>query len=291
MGDSVVAVDRGRLSVVDKTGALVRSAEIQRLDSINHAATARKLAVSGIPQVEGGTQQGLLIVSYSIAGGPREDGPYRNSKFYSLVSSDGEYRLPLGIYPGSESAQITSRGITPDGVAFDATIHTELPIGRNTVVAANTHHIAIADQARLAVDYYEPNGMLAAILRVESPPQLLDRGRFAASQGNSCPTGACWQDASLPDTLPSFDQLLLDPGGNLWVQEFVPEYDEREPQWLIFDKDGNIVAEAVMPTGFVPHQAGRNWLLGLTTDELGLQYVELWSIVKTGADQGLAAAR
>jgi hypothetical protein len=84
----------------------------------------------------------------------------------------------------------------------------------------------------------------------------------------------------LPDSLPAFGRIRLDLLDRIWIEEYVPPYDEtRAPTWWVLDKDGEFLAQVKIPIDFVPHVIAQNHILGVTVDSLGVGYVERRRIV------------
>jgi hypothetical protein len=89
-------------------------------------------------------------------------------------------------------------------------------------------------------------------------------------------------------TLPILRSVQLDAEGNVWVErDYLP--GEDPPPYLVFRSDGTWLGEVAMPPaldrGFIPYQApyfqiGSGFLLGLFKDELDVQYVRLYELVK-----------
>jgi hypothetical protein len=85
---------------------------------------------------------------------------------------------------------------------------------------------------------------------------------------------------NLPPTKPSYAKLLLDEIGRLWVQDFTLA---GEPQLLrLFSQEGAYLGELLIPDGFTVFEVGSDYVLGRTTDDLGVHRVELWEIIEDG---------
>jgi hypothetical protein len=282
--DSVLAVDRQRVSIFSSRGEYTRQVAPPTADAVG-ARFTDSIRVVGTPSVVGAPGGDRLLTSYIVAAPARADGRYRGDRFYLLMDLTGMPRRGVGVYPGPESAQTSASGITPDGTPFSSTANATLPVSRTTQVAAAAGRVAIADQERFALDLYGNGGTLEMIVRAEAPSQLLDRNRYAAFD-QSCPTGDCWQSAALPDTLPAFGSILMDTEGNLWVQEFIPPYEQDDPEWRIIDSSGRFVARTVLPRGFTPHHITGTSVVGVSTDQLDVPYVEVWPIGRAEAGDG-----
>jgi hypothetical protein len=99
-------------------------------------------------------------------------------------------------------------------------------------------------------------------------------------------------------TLPAYQTLRVDSDGNLWVehQRFnmlpvvrsvlfwsggMPDDPAVENRWSVFDPEGKLLGDVITPTGLEISQIGRDWMLGMWTDTLGVQHVRLHRIRKS----------
>jgi hypothetical protein len=58
--------------------------------------------------------------------------------------------------------------------------------------------------------------------------------------------------AALPDTLPSFSDLLVDEEGNVWIREYRPDPRSGPPPWWwIFDPEGRLRWGVRSPPGLI----------------------------------------
>ncbi len=88
------------------------------------------------------------------------------------------------------------------------------------------------------------------------------------------------------DTLPAFSTFLVTTDGRLWVQAYL-EPQNLGPdnwggtgtnEWSVFDRDGRWLGTVVTPTGFRVHEVGADYVLGVWTDELDVQYVRVYEL-------------
>lgn len=80
-------------------------------------------------------------------------------------------------------------------------------------------------------------------------------------------------------TFPAYSGLMGDALGHLWVREFKLPGDESEnPVWTVFDPEGRALGFVTSPPGLTIHEIGADYILGKRTDELDIEYVELWEL-------------
>ena len=87
------------------------------------------------------------------------------------------------------------------------------------------------------------------------------------------------EEAGLPDTRPAYLHLLPDRTGNLWVSEFA-RHPTAPGKWTVFDADGRWRGSVTMPPDFRPYEIGADWILGVERDEMDVQRVKLYPLVK-----------
>jgi hypothetical protein len=91
-----------------------------------------------------------------------------------------------------------------------------------------------------------------------------------------------YADAAYPSAFPAHYEMKTDDAGNLWVQEYGLTQDDRPLDWSVFDRAGRFLGEVEMPAGFGVHQIGDDFVLGRWTDELEVEYILMYGIVKPG---------
>lgn len=89
-------------------------------------------------------------------------------------------------------------------------------------------------------------------------------------------------------TLPILRSVQLDAEGNVWLETYYHS-GEDPPPFQVFRADGTWLGEVRMPRGldrgFIPYQApsfqiGADFLLGVWKDDLDVQYVRLYELMK-----------
>jgi hypothetical protein len=92
-----------------------------------------------------------------------------------------------------------------------------------------------------------------------------------------------WQrlldEAPYASSFPAFNRLLVDREGNLWVQEYERPRVETL-SWSVFDPAGQWVSDISVPRGLRILEAGADYVMGLTLDELGVEHVRVFDLLK-----------
>ena len=79
---------------------------------------------------------------------------------------------------------------------------------------------------------------------------------------------------------PAVDELLTDQTKKVWARQFRHPTDNAHHQWLVFFPDGRIAARIRVPLSFEILDAGDDYLLGVSRDEVDVEYVQLYQIEK-----------
>ncbi len=93
------------------------------------------------------------------------------------------------------------------------------------------------------------------------------------------------QDLPLPEYLPAYQDLFVDDEGYLWVARYRLPWEER-PQWEIFDPDGRWLGDIETPARLRIFQIGRDFLLGRNRDDLGVERIRLYDLVRPSPPGG-----
>ena len=85
------------------------------------------------------------------------------------------------------------------------------------------------------------------------------------------------KDMPLVDAYPAFREIRSDRAGHLWVREYRPSA-AGEAVWTVFDPEGRIQGLVETPAGLRTFEIGEDYILGWVSDELGVEYVQLWAL-------------
>ena len=131
-------------------------------------------------------------------------------------------------------------------------------------------HSAAGDLLRI-VRLDRPNPPLDESTTRQFVERLLDRQRTPAARER---IASSFRDLPFPATLPAYEKLLVDSGGNLWAAAYAVA-DSLQVSWTVFGRDGRLLSGVSTPIGFTPYQIGSDWLVGVSEDSLGVERVEM----------------
>ncbi len=82
----------------------------------------------------------------------------------------------------------------------------------------------------------------------------------------------------VPDVFPAFHRLMVGDDGVLWVHDYIRPGERSE--WLAFDPEGRWLRTLLLPARTYLLDIGSDWALVRTWDELGVQRVEVRTLVE-----------
>ena len=78
-----------------------------------------------------------------------------------------------------------------------------------------------------------------------------------------------------PERLPAYSSVLVDPDGYVWAEHFASPGVGPGPAWDVFEPSGEYLGAVATPPGLKLLEVGRDYVLGVWSDELDVQYVHL----------------
>ncbi|MGD2069732.1 MAG: hypothetical protein PVI57_13745 [Gemmatimonadota bacterium] len=164
------------------------------------------------------------------------------------------------------------------------------PFGRNAVGTVRGDRVVVGSQETFEVRELAPDGAVLRVLRLPSRDvgldpadarRLLDERVEAAPPERRATLRRSLGAIPFPESRPAYGGLLADREGNLWVSEWAP-FPRVPGRWTVFGPDGRWLGEVEMPPGFQPTDIGDDWLVGVQRDEMDVEYVLVFPLVKPG---------
>ena len=269
-GDSLWVFDYGnrRFTVLSSDGQPVRTV------SVGGALSA----VGAVGRLPGGK----FVVKEgwgSPRGGAPRSGLTRDPVVVAKFTSDGSSADTLGMFPGREVFVSVEDG---RGVM-------SAPLFAHNASAALLHDaVFVGDQERMEVGLYSADGELLRLVRVpdldlhisasdieEQKRQLLELqppARRAEARNQL-------DGMDVPPSRPAYGRLLVGSDGSMWAAEHV-RYPFIPRNWTVFGANGRLLGTVVMPDRFTVFQIGFDWVLGVGLDELDVEHVRLYRLLK-----------
>ena len=193
---------------------------------------------------------------------------------------DGTFVDTLGKYPGQLMGRLGESRLV-GGPLFGA--QTRFAAGDSTywVGTARSHELR----------RYDATGALSLVVRwigelapvpSEAVEQYNEQQLAAESDENERRRTRVIQQGRPPaEQLPLYDSLVVDQTSALWVRRFGFPWT-AEADWIVFGPDGIAVGRLTAPRGFQLFDIGEDYILGLEKDELDVEHVRMYNLIKPG---------
>jgi hypothetical protein len=274
-GDTLLVWDRGaaRLSVFDSTGRFIDA--------------HRAAGVNALPWFAGAFMDGSYAASTgaSPAQMMAQAGSIRQDTMVVLhLGRRGEVLDTIGRFPGPEMFVYASGG---------SRMVERVIFGESSSIAVGADRFVAGTNTRYELTAYTPAGNpVHTIVKRETrrsvSPGAVDAYRKSLLSRNltnvpaEVRASAARRVAAIPHrpTLPSFGDICMDSRGYLWVsQVHVPG---QAGTWDVFDSAGIWLGSLGVPANLRIHEIGEDYLLGVATDELGVERVEMYRLHRRG---------
>jgi hypothetical protein len=222
------------------------------------------------------------VLGRSVDSGATGPGYRREQISYELRGADGNTVVSLGGHPGRE-AFLNMDGPFP--------VFGLLPFSRTLSEAEWGDLIILTPDDRYEIRAHDRGtGALARIVRREysnrAPTRAeVDEAIDAALERTSLTgerlesTREGYKAMPLVESFPAFRTLLTDGQDHLWVREAtLPGTDRPAPLWTVFNPDGRVLGFIETPDGLTILEIGTDYILGRTTDDLGVESVQVWPL-------------
>lgn len=269
-----------RTTVLDTAGTIVR---MPRLEPTDYGGPAYPVGLfsDGSFLMLGGTNP-------TYDGDTRRVGVVWGSMPFYRYDPDGSLAESLGSFRGRETQY--HRG-TDGGMQLGTPF-----FGKAEFRVAAGDRLYVASSDRYEVRVYGWGGKLETIMRRAVEPVLvtetmLDRlkeARLAEARDDNVRRRmrSAFRQYSTPETLPVFGSdktwipfLLVSDSGDAWVRDYVFP-DDTTNQWTAFDATGRLLCSLQLPARFRPLHIGHDFVLGRWWDELDVEHVQLYELIK-----------
>ncbi len=271
--DSLMTFDwrNRRVSIFDPAGNFARSIT---LDAIAPAPPSH----THVDQFQDGS---LLIGAQRLfASAVVRSGVYDDTVFHLRFDPETATYDTIGHHPGAESYIL----VHDEGLEL-----LPIPFGHSPQTAAHGSGFFFGRGDSYAVGYYSGNGRLTRSIRKLQPNQVVtadDRDRYIErslegidDEDERRVIENLLADVPFPETMPAYASLRVDSEGYLWVEEYRGPGDDQ-PRWTVFDPGGRMLGLVETPRRFTIHQIGRDFVLGSWRDEIDVEHVQLYELIK-----------
>ncbi len=272
-GDSLLTYDFGqvRVSLWDQEGNFGRSYKINPPGDFGF--------IIGEDLFSDGT---LLAKAPLVFRGGFSEGAMRNDEEFHLYSTEGELIDTVGLFAGPDQFLRSAR----DGNNFMIELITP-PFGRQTAMVVHGDKLYFGSGDSYEIERRGKDGTLELLIRRDTPNQAVtaaDIDRFIETEvadiedaNDRRDRRELYQEMDIPETMPAYGDLKLDDLGNLWVADYDPDPD-ADLRWTVFDPDGRMLGQVVLPSGLDIKQIGDDFVLAVWRDEFDVEHVRLYEL-------------
>jgi hypothetical protein len=275
LGDSLLTYDfnQVRISLWDQNGNFGRSYKVNPPGEFGF--------ILGEDVFADGT---LLARAPHVFRGAISEGAQRRDEEYNTYSMEGELIDTVGTFPGPDQFMRMGR----DGNNMMVEILTP-PFGRGSYMELHGDQLYFGSADSYEIERRAKDGALERLIRRDTPLRPVtaaDVERFVEDEiadiedaNDRRDRRELYEEMEIPETMPAYQGLKVDDLGNLWVEEYESDPD-AEARWSVFDPDGRMLGEVVLPNGLAVMQIGPEFVLGVWRDEFDVEHVRMYELVK-----------
>lgn len=273
--DSMLAYDTRlrRLSAFDPAGRFVGTRTIQSIAGTDVLSAFGRF----------GDGSFLLQLRFAVDPGSMSSGLWRPPSVLIRSDGTGAGSDSLGTYPGAEG--MIFMGENTIDIMRGGLMH-------RLMLAVSGERFFVGTQDAHEVQVRPMTGEPGVRIRWSGPdlaltPEIIERyrkGRLARSESEEARRALRRRlgDMEFPETLPAYGEIVVDGGGNLWVER-VRRPGEEGNQWHVFDPEGRLLGSVDLPIGLEVFQIGPDFVLGRWTDDLDVEHVRLHELTRKAA--------
>jgi hypothetical protein len=266
--DSILAYDSTlkRFQVFDSAGQHVRGFQL-----------AQDEYTSSYPAPLGRTDGGELLIRDLRLNAPEADRGGRARPHFDLVRYDRVGRF-LGVSVSPPAWETFSPGPV-DGITVSPLA---IPFSATTLLAVTSEALLLADTESGEIEEISFEGSLLRLLRPPTLPAPVvtsdDVRSYRERAMANVPLVArelfrqVYEQVPIPETKPRLRSFTVSKDGIVWLVA-TPIADDAGSEALILDPEWNLVCRVLTPDAFEPMVVSRDRVVGVTTDDLGVESV------------------
>jgi hypothetical protein len=223
----------------------------------------------------------LLASGTEPAAAAGERGAWRGRTVLVRVSSGGAVLDTLATLPSDERYSYSSGG--------SATVE-DLPFGRRTVMAVAADRIVFGTGEEYRIRSVDTAATAKELFRAAWTPRRVSpadveeywsRMVTLGGRDDSAEAEARRSRVPYPETLPPYEDLLLDSGGAIWIKDAQPPQGWDDPDvWRVYSPSGVLTAAIELPARTRPQAIGEDWILALALDASHRELIHLYRFTR-----------
>jgi hypothetical protein len=263
-GDSIIVGDLDREHVFDPAGSIV-------ISRAYGASAPRDRYPDG----------SLLSLVYAASENPTDMGQLRPRQAvtrwsFELSSSDTLVQLS-----GDDTYRVSFDG---SGIS-----QFTLPFGHQRLLTLANGQIYTSDGSELEVAVLDDRGNWIRRIRGSADPVPVTPEAIAQYERTLLESARSdeWQrrysrlfrEWTYPRYQPTHDRQLVDHEGAIWLRRFQTA-GTQATAWTVFSNDGRWLGDVQLPEGLNVMEIGSDYILGVATDEAGVEYVRTYALAR-----------
>jgi hypothetical protein len=196
-----------------------------------------------------------------------------------LLDTLGVVRADLGLFTSSE------RIFLPNAAGTGGT-DAPHPLGRAAVFALRDEGVVVGEAAMMEVRLFQREGRAQAIFRgpaddLTITPADLDAYSSAklVRRDSVLRDRLAAVDFPGPKTLPAYNEMIVDAGGNIWLGRFDAPWRD-DTRWAVFERTGAFLGHVQVPPRMRLFEIGEDYLLGARKNEVDVETVVMLRLNK-----------
>ncbi len=160
------------------------------------------------------------------------------------------------------------------------------PYGRSTSVAVSGDRVWIGDSETGTITQYNSLGRGLTVFSSPTPARPLDTAAIRRQRASVLSDAMNWDNPEslvpLPITgkAPRFTRFIAGTNGEMWIEVF-DENKVAMKSYVVVNRSGKAIGRVVMPRRMVPFLIGPMDVMGVATDDDGLEHVVRYSLRRT----------
>jgi len=264
-GDSTFVYDPSlwRISVFSPDGVYTRALDV-------HTLSGNELSPSDFRCNSGGT----LAFVHRSAAPPTGIGPRRPDVAITVLAPNAN-AVKLGTFPASERYFLGQEDVPR-------------PLGKQTSVALGSTFAYVGTGDAFEVAQFSLRGERVDTVRdsrAAVPVTAAHVNRFITQElarragRDTRRIERLYRGIEYPGAFPAYANLMVDGLDNLWIEGYpIPGKELRD--WSIYSPTGTAIGVLRVPSNLQLLEAGRDYVLGVWRDELDVEFVQVYSLVK-----------